>query len=185
LRERFGIPIRLRFYEVPELEKIVTRAAGLLDLDLTEDGALEIAKRSRGTPRVAVRLLRRVRDFATVAGAERIDAIEADAALNRLEVDQRGLDAMDRRYLNCIARDFEGGPVGVDTIAASLSEQRDAIEDIIEPYLIQQALLQRTPRGRVLTRQGYEHLGMVAPKAKQAQIEMLPLEDGAEDSGDV
>ncbi len=177
LRERFGIPIRLQFYEVAELEQIVTRAAGLLGLDLTDDGALEIAKRSRGTPRVAVRLLRRVRDFATVAGADRIDAVKADAALNRLEVDQRGLDAMDRRYLNCIAKDFEGGPVGVETIAASLSEQRDAIEDIIEPYLIQQALLQRTPRGRVLTRLGYEHLGLVAPKptpARMAQIELLP-----------
>ena len=195
LRERFGIPIRLQFYEVAELEQIVTRAAGLLGLDLTDDGALEIAKRSRGTPRVAVRLLRRVRDFATVAGADRIDAVKADAALNRLEVDQRGLDAMDRRYLNCIAKDFEGGPVGVETIAASLSEQRDAIEDIIEPYLIQQALLQRTPRGRVLTRLGYEHLGLVAPKptpARMAQIELLPLgsdDDNGEDdetgSGDV
>jgi Holliday junction DNA helicase RuvB len=189
LRERFGIPIRLRFYEVAELEQIVTRAAGLLDLNLTEDGALEIAKRSRGTPRVAVRLLRRVRDFATVAGAERIDAVKADAALNRLEVDQRGLDAMDRRYLNCIARDFEGGPVGVETIAASLSEQRDAIEDIIEPYLIQQAFLQRTPRGRVLTRFGYEHLGLMVPKSSQTQIELLPLaqddNSGAEIAEDV
>ena len=195
LRERFGIPIRLQFYEVAELEQIVTRAAGLLGLDLTDDGALEIAKRSRGTPRVAVRLLRRVRDFATVAGADRIDAVKADAALNRLEVDQRGLDAMDRRYLNCIAKDFEGGPVGVETIAASLSEQRDAIEDIIEPYLIQQALLQRTPRGRVLTRLGYEHRGLVAPKptpARMAQIELLPPgsgdnngEDDDAGSGDV
>ena len=195
LRERFGIPIRLQFYEEAELEQIVTRAAGLLGLNLTDDGALEIAKRSRGTPRVAVRLLRRVRDFATVAGSDRIDAVKADAALNRLEVDQRGLDAMDRRYLNCIAKDFEGGPVGVETIAASLSEQRDAIEDIIEPYLIQQALLQRTPRGRVLTRLGYEHLGLVAPKptpARMAQIELLPPgsddnngEDDDAGSGDV
>jgi Holliday junction DNA helicase RuvB len=187
LRERFGIPIRLQFYEVEELEQIVTRAAGLLGLDLSDDGALEIAKRSRGTPRVAVRLLRRVRDFATVAGADRIDAVKADAALNRLEVDQRGLDAMDRRYLNCIARDFEGGPVGVETIAASLSEQRDAIEDIIEPYLIQQALLQRTPRGRVLTRSGHEHLGLAAPKptpARMAQIELLPLGSGDNNSED-
>ncbi|MDP7546851.1 MAG: Holliday junction branch migration DNA helicase RuvB [Alphaproteobacteria bacterium] len=192
LRERFGIPIRLQFYEVAELEQIVTRAAGLLELNLADDGALEIAKRSRGTPRVAVRLLRRVRDFATVAGADRIDAVKADAALNRLEVDQRGLDAMDRRYLTCIARDFDGGPVGVETIAASLSEQRDAIEDIIEPYLIQQAFLQRTPRGRVLTRFGYEHLGLVVPKAAQTQIELLPLdpdgnngEDGEAERGDV
>jgi holliday junction DNA helicase RuvB len=185
LRERFGIPIRLRFYEVAELEQIVARAAGLLDLNLTDDGALEIAKRSRGTPRVAVRLLRRVRDFATVAGADRIDAVKADAALNRLEVDDRGLDAMDRRYLSCIARDFEGGPVGVETIAASLSEQRDAIEDIIEPYLIQQAFLQRTPRGRVLTRFGYEHLGLVAPKPSLAQIELLPLEPNENNGEDV
>lgn len=186
LRERFGIPIRLQFYEVAELEQIVTRAAGLLNLDLTEDGALEVAKRSRGTPRVAVRLLRRVRDFATVAGADQIDAVKADAALNRLEVDQRGLDAMDRRYLNCIARDFEGGPVGVETIAASLSEQRDAIEDIIEPYLIQQALLQRTPRGRVLTRAGYEHLGLAAPNptpARMAQIDLLSLASGDDEAG--
>ncbi|MFP6708820.1 MAG: Holliday junction branch migration DNA helicase RuvB [Alphaproteobacteria bacterium] len=177
LRERFGIPIRLRFYEVVELEQIVTRAAGLLDMDLSEDGALEIAKRSRGTPRVAVRLLRRVRDFATVAGAARIDAVKADAALNRLEVDQRGLDAMDRRYLTCIAQDFDGGPVGVETMAASLSEQRDAIEDIIEPYLIQQALLQRTSRGRVLTRHGYAHLGLNPPRPAREQNE-LPLIEG-------
>jgi Holliday junction DNA helicase RuvB len=177
LRERFGIPIRLRFYEVAELEQIVTRAAGLLDMDLSEDGALEIAKRSRGTPRVAVRLLRRVRDFATVAGAARIDAVKADAALNRLEVDQRGLDAMDRRYLTCIAQDFDGGPVGVETMAASLSEQRDAIEDIIEPYLIQQALLQRTSRGRVLTRHGYAHLGLKPPRPAREQNE-LPLIEG-------
>ena len=184
LRERFGIPIRLRFYEVAELEQIVARAAGLLDLNLTDDGALEIAKRSRGTPRVAVRLLRRVRDFATVAGADQIDAVKADAALNRLEVDQRGLDAMDRRYLNCIARNFNGGPVGVETIAASLSEQRDAIEDIIEPYLIQQAFLQRTPRGRVLTRHGYEHLGLNAPKQTPAQAELLPLNDAESNDGE-
>jgi Holliday junction DNA helicase RuvB len=170
---------------VAELEQIVTRAAGLLALDLSEDGALEIAKRSRGTPRVAVRLLRRVRDFATVAGATRIDAVKADAALNRLEVDQRGLDAMDRRYLTCIAEDFDGGPVGVETMAASLSEQRDAIEDIIEPYLIQQALLQRTPRGRVLTRHGYAHLGLNPPRSGQERTEFpqteLPLIEG-EDS---
>ena len=177
LRERFGIPIRLRFYKVAELEKIITRAASLLDMDLSNDGAAEIANRSRGTPRVAVRLLRRVRDFATVAGAGRIDAVKADAALNRLEVAQRGLDAMDRRYLTCIASDFDGGPVGVETIAASLSEQRDTIEDIIEPYLIQQAFLQRTPRGRVLTRFGYEHLGLNVPKQTHKQIELLLPDD--------
>ena len=149
----------------------------ILELDVTEEGALEIAKRSRGTPRVAGRLLRRVRDFATVAGAARIDAVKADAALNRLEVDQRGLDAMDRRYLTCIAQDFDGGPVGVETMAASLSEQRDAIEEIIEPYLIQQALLQRTPRGRVLTRHGYAHLGLNPPRPVREQNE-LPLIEG-------
>ncbi|MDP6343761.1 MAG: Holliday junction branch migration DNA helicase RuvB, partial [Alphaproteobacteria bacterium] len=183
LRERFGIPIRLNFYEVDELESIVRRGARLLELDLTGDGALEIAKRSRGTPRVAVRLLRRVRDFATVAGADRIDAVKADAALNRLEVDQRGLDAMDRRYLGCIAEDFSGGPVGVETLAASLSEQRDAIEEIIEPYLIQQALLQRTPRGRVLTRHGYAHLGLAVPDGMDQQLRMLAI-DEAEGDGD-
>ena len=130
---------------------------------------------TRGTPRVAVRLLRRVRDFATVAGASTVDAAQADAALTRLDVDQRGLDAMDRRYLGCIARDFEGGPVGVETLAASLSEQRDAIEEIIEPFLIQQGFLQRTPRGRVLTRSGYAHLGLAVPAARPAeQFPLLP-----------
>ena len=184
LRERFGIPIRLRLYGVSELEQIVTRAAGLFGMDLTNDGASEIAKRSRGTPRIAIRLLRRVRDFVTVAGKERIDATTANNALNRLEVDQRGLDSMDRRYLNCIAHDFDGGPVGVETMAASLSEQREAIEDIIEPYLIQQAFMQRTPRGRVLTRFGYEHLGLIAPKHTHDQAELLPREfnEGADNA---
>ena len=176
LRERFGIPIRLRFYEVSELEKIIARAASLLHMDLLADGATEIAMRSRGTPRVAVRLLRRVRDFSTVAGAEQIDAVKADAALNRLEVDQSGLDAMDRRYLTCIASDFSGGPVGVETIASSLTEQRDTIEDIIEPYLIQRAFLQRTPRVRMLTRSGYEHIGLTAPKQIPEKTELLPLD---------
>lgn len=179
LRERFGIPFRMNFYEVIELEQIVARASDLMEMDLTNDGATEIANRSRGTPRIAIRLLRRVRDFISVSGAARIDAENAHLALNRLEVDQRGLDSMDRRYLNCIAHDFDGGPVGIETLAASLSEERDAIEDIIEPYLIQQAFLQRTPRGRVLTRFGYEHLGLNAPKQIQAQIELLCSDDEA------
>jgi Holliday junction DNA helicase RuvB len=173
LRERFGIPIRLNFYEVHELEEIVARASLLLDVELTADGAAEIAKRSRGTPRIAVRLLRRVRDFAAVAGADRIDAVKADAALDRLEVDRRGLDAMDRRYLSTIAESFGGGPVGVETIAAALSEPRDALEEIIEPYLVQQGLLQRTPRGRLLTGAAFEHLGLPVPRPVLAQMDLL------------
>jgi holliday junction DNA helicase RuvB len=173
LRDRFGIPIRLKFYEPAELEEIVRRGARLLGVELSDDGAREIARRSRGTPRVAVRLLRRVRDFAAVAGERAIDRGAADAALLRLEVDGRGLDAMDRRYLGCIARDFGGGPVGVDTLAAALSEPRDAIEEIIEPYLIQQALLQRTPRGRALTRAAFEHLGLAVPKGGPPQLDLL------------
>jgi len=173
LRDRFGIPIRLKFYEPHELEEIVRRGARLLGVELSDDGAREVARRSRGTPRVAVRLLRRVRDFAAVAGVRAIDVAAADAALLRLEVDRRGLDAMDRRYLGCIARDFGGGPVGVDTLAAALSEPRDAIEEIIEPYLIQQALLQRTPRGRALTRAAFEHLGLPVPKGGPPQLDFL------------
>ena len=181
LRDRFGIPVRLNFYEPAELEEIVRRGASLLELPLEEDGAREIAHRSRGTPRVALRLLRRVRDFATVADADIIDALKADAALNRLEVDNRGLDAMDRRYLECIAVSFSGGPVGVETLAASLSEQRDTIEEIIEPFLIQQGLLQRTSRGRMLTPLGYQHLGLKAPAASAAQTQLdLPV-DGDND----
>jgi Holliday junction resolvasome RuvABC ATP-dependent DNA helicase subunit len=154
LRDRFGIPVRLNFYTVEELELIVRRGARILGLPMSDDGALEIARRARGTPRIAGRLLRRVRDFATVAGAGEVTRRIADEALTRLEVDSLGLDALDRRYLNMIARNFGGGPVGVETIAAGLSEPRDAIEDIIEPYLIQQGFLQRTPRiaGRLLRR---------------------------------
>ncbi|MDP6708594.1 MAG: Holliday junction branch migration DNA helicase RuvB [Alphaproteobacteria bacterium] len=180
LRERFGIPIRLNFYAVEELEQIVSRGSRLLDVELTADGASEIAKRSRGTPRVSVRLLRRVRDFAAVAGADVIDAVKADAALNRLEVDHRGLDAMDRRYLSTIAGNFGGGPVGVETIAASLSEPRDAIEEIIEPYLVQQGLLQRTPRGRLLTRAAFEHLGLPTPRPLMAQMDLLADADAGD-----
>lgn len=164
LRDRFGIPTRLEFYTVEELEQIVSRGARLLGLPMSKDGAVEVARRARGTPRIAGRLLRRVRDFATVAGAEIVDRKVADAALTRLEVDSLGLDSLDRRYLGMIARNFGGGPVGIETIAAGLSEPRDAIEDIIEPYLIQQGFIQRTPRGRVLTRTAWEHLGLNAPE---------------------
>jgi len=181
LRDRFGIPVRLNYYNVEELEEIVRRGARLLDVELTDDGAREIARRSRGTPRVAVRLLRRVRDFATVAGATEVDALKADAALTRLEVDKLGLDGMDRRYLSCIANDFGGGPVGVETLSASLSEQRDAIEDIIEPFLIQQGLMQRTPRGRLLTRGGFAHLGLDMPKAVAQQLDLMAGDPGGDE----
>jgi Holliday junction DNA helicase RuvB len=173
LRERFGIPLRLNFYNTGELEEIVRRGAGVLGFDLAPDGATEIARRSRGTPRVAGRLLRRVRDFAAVAKSGRVDARLADQALTRLEVDSIGLDAMDRRYLRAIAEDYGGGPVGVETMAAALSEQRDTIEDAIEPYLIQQGLLQRSPRGRMLTLNGYRHLGLTPSSQTQAQLELL------------
>ena len=163
LRERFGIPIRLDFYGVPELEEIVRRGARLLALPLTAEGAHEIARRARGTPRVAGRLLRRVRDFASVEGAAAVDAKLADGALAQLEVDGRGLDALDHRYLRCIAVNYGGGPVGIETLAAALSEPRDAIEEIIEPYLLQQGFIARTPRGRVLTAGAFAHLGMPAP----------------------
>ncbi|MDF1599484.1 Holliday junction branch migration DNA helicase RuvB [Mesorhizobium sp. YIM 152430] len=164
LRDRFGIPVRLDFYTVEELEKIVSRGARILSLPMSEDGAVEIARRARGTPRIAGRLLRRVRDFASVAGAEIVDRKTADAALTRLEVDALGLDNLDRRYLSMIATNFGGGPVGIETIAAGLSEPRDAIEDIIEPYLIQRGFIQRTPRGRMLTANAWRHLGLEAPR---------------------
>lgn len=174
LRERFGIPQRLQFYLPEELEEIVRRGARVLDFSLTPDGAAEIARRSRGTPRVAGRLLRRVRDFAAVAGTSTVDAEAADSALQRLEVDARGLDAMDRRYLQCIAEHYGGGPVGAETLAAALSEQRDVIEDVIEPYLLQQGFLQRTPRGRLLTPGGFGHLGLEPPATLVAQLDLLP-----------
>lgn len=167
LRERFGIPLRLQFYEPEDLQKILSRAASKLDMPLTPEGAGEIARRARGTPRVAGRLLRRVRDFAIVGGHKAIDAKAADEALMRLEVDRMGFDAMDRRYLACIAENYGGGPVGVETLGAALSEQRDVLEEVIEPYLIQQGLLQRTPRGRMLTEAGYRHLGLAAPAERQ------------------
>ena len=167
LRDRFGIPVRLHFYTVDELQKVVTRAAALLDLDIAPDGAAEVAKRSRGTPRIAGRLLRRVRDFANVAGETTVHAKVADAALNRLEVDALGLDAMDRRYLTMIADIYKGGPVGVETLAAGLSEPRDTIEEVIEPYLIQLGLVARTARGRCLNAGGWKHLGLTPPSDLQ------------------
>jgi len=171
LRERFGIPMRIQFYSADQLQRIVVRGARLLNLALTADGAAEIARRSRGTPRVAGRLLRRVRDFAAVDGARKVDAKTADAALKRLEVDKRGLDAMDRRYLGCIADKFGGGPVGIETMAAALSEQPDTIEEVIEPYLIQQGFLMRTPRGRALAVEAYRHLGLAEPdEVRQLQL---------------
>ena len=178
LRDRFGIPIRLEFYTVEELQAIVTRGARILGLPLTEDGAEEIARRARGTPRIAGRLLRRVRDFASVAGAGEVTRAIADAALSRLEVDALGLDQLDRRYLSMIVENFGGGPVGIETIAAALSEPRDAIEDIIEPYLIQQGFIQRTPRGRVLAAKAWKHLGLQAPKdLNQMQISLFQEEE--------
>ncbi|WP_066557903.1 Holliday junction branch migration DNA helicase RuvB [Croceicoccus bisphenolivorans] len=163
LRDRFGIPVRLNFYTVAELEHVVTRGARLLGLAIDPDGATEIARRARGTPRVAGRLLRRVRDFAEVAGSATITRKIADNALTRLEVDSLGLDAMDRRYLNMIADIYKGGPVGVETLAAGLSEPRDTIEEVIEPYLIQLGLVARTARGRCLNDRGWAHLGLTPP----------------------
>ena len=177
LRDRFGIPVRLNFYTVEELEFIVRRGARILGLPMSDDGALEVARRARGTPRIAGRLLRRVRDFAVVAEAETVTAKIADAALNRLEVDSIGLDQLDRRYLDQIARNFGGGPVGIETIAAALSEPRDAIEDIIEPFLIQQGFIQRTPRGRVMTANAWKHVGLEAP-AMLTAAQMGLFEDG-------
>jgi Holliday junction DNA helicase RuvB len=167
LRDRFGIPVRLQFYTVDELERVVARAAGLLDLAIAPDGAREVARRSRGTPRIAGRLLRRVRDFANVAGAPIVDAAVADAALNRLEVDALGLDAMDRRYLAMIADVYRGGPVGVETLAAGLSEPRDTVEEVIEPYLIQIGMIARTARGRCLNGLAWRHLGLEPPQGSQ------------------
>ena len=172
LRERFGIPLRMNFYTADELETIVRRGARILGCPMADDGSVEIARRSRGTPRVAGRLLRRVRDFAVVADTLPITRAIADGALTRLGVDQAGLDAMDRRYLACIAENYGGGPVGVETLAAALSEQRDTIEEVIEPYLLQQGLLQRTPRGRVLAVAGYRHLGLV-PELRGEQLDLL------------
>jgi Holliday junction DNA helicase RuvB len=182
LRDRFGIPLRLIFYTPAELELIVTRGATLLGMHLTHDGAAEIARRSRGTPRVAGRLLRRVRDFAAVAGTSPIDRADADAALTRLEVDRVGLDAMDRRYLRRIAEHHAGGPVGVETLAAALAEARDTLEDVIEPFLIQEGLVLRTSRGRMLGEPGWRHLGLPIPPREPGQLDLL-RESGTPASG--
>ena len=165
LRDRFGIPLRLVFYTPEELRQIIVRGARLLGLHLTDAGAAEVAGRSRGTPRIAGRLLRRVRDFAVVQGDTPVDRAVADAALNRLEVDRLGLDAMDRRYLRRIAEHHSGGPVGVETLAAALAEARDTLEDVVEPYLIQEGLVLRTSRGRMLGEPGWKHLDLKPPRS--------------------
>jgi Holliday junction DNA helicase RuvB len=163
LRDRFGIVARLEFYNVDELTRIVTRSARLLEVDIEEPGAREIASRSRGTPRISNRLLRRVRDFAEVRAKGRVTQDVADAALKMLDVDAAGLDIMDRKLLQAVIDKFDGGPVGVDNLAAAISEERDTIEDVLEPYLIQQGYLQRTPRGRVATVTAYRHFGLAQP----------------------
>jgi Holliday junction DNA helicase RuvB len=170
LRDRFGIPVRLNFYTVEELERVVARGASKLGVDIDGAGAREIARRSRGTPRVAGRLLRRVRDFAHVAGEGTVTAEVADKALTRLEVDSLGLDAMDRRYLTMIADIYRGGPVGVETLAAGLAEPRDTIEDVVEPFLIQLGLVARTARGRCLNDGGWKHLGLAPPSGSQTGL---------------
>jgi Holliday junction DNA helicase RuvB len=173
LRDRFGIPLRLVFYTSAELTRIVARMAQLLGMDLTLEGAAEIARRSRGTPRIAGRLTRRIRDFAAVAGLREIDRAAADAALVRLEVDQAGLDAMDRRYLLRLAEHHGGGPVGVETLAAALAEARDTLEDVVEPYLIQEGFLVRTSRGRMLGDLGWRHLDESPPQKRDIQPDLL------------
>lgn len=178
LRDRFGIPVRLNFYTVEELEKIVKRAARVMGIGIGDDGANEIARRARGTPRISGRLLRRVRDFAIVDGVSTITRALADKALGFLDVDSIGLDQMDRKYLSMVAQNFGGGPVGIETIAAALSEPRDAIEEIIEPYLIQQGFLQRTPRGRLLTDHAFRHLGLAAPQRAPAQFGLFSDPEG-------
>lgn len=173
LRDRFGIPLKLNFYDIDDLKTVISRAAALLKIGMTEDGAEEIAKRSRGTPRIAVRLLKRVRDFAEADKQKSISQKVADSALLKLEVDALGLDGADRRYLRFIAEHYMGGPVGIETIAAGLSEQRDVIEETIEPYLIQTGFIQRTPRGRMLTHGAFKHIGLTAPKQFSSQMELL------------
>jgi len=175
LRERFGIPLRLDFYSHEDLKKIVLRGAGLLNISMSDDGAMEIAKRSRGTPRIAGRLLRRVRDFGAVAAQKIIDAKISDLALKRLDVDDFGLDAFDRRYLNCIVKNYGGGPVGADTLAAALSEERDTIEEVVEPFLLKLGFLQRTPRGRIISQRGYKYLGVKMPSKQMKQYELLDV----------
>jgi Holliday junction DNA helicase RuvB len=178
LRDRFGIPLRLEFYDTDELMQIVNRTARLLDMRLEEQAAEEIARRARGTPRVAGRLTRRVRDFSHANGNASMSRADVHNALTRLDVDESGLDSMDRRYLKCITENYGGGPVGVDTISAALSEQRDMIEDVIEPYLLQQGFIQRTPRGRCISAKGYLHLGLEPSKAQTAAITDSSTQDG-------
>ena len=173
LRERFGIPLRLDFYSHEDLKKIVLRGAHLLNINISEDGAMEIAKRSRGTPRIAGRLLRRVRDFGAVSDKKIIDSAISDNALKRLDVDDFGLDNFDRRYLNCIIKNYGGGPVGADTLAAALSEERDTIEEVVEPFLLKLGFLQRTPRGRIISPLGYKYLGIKAPAKSSKQFDLL------------
>ncbi len=179
LRDRFGIPIRLEFYSVEDLTRIVERGARVLSVAIDGDGALEIARRARGTPRIAGRLLRRVRDFADHGGAPAITAPVADEALTRLDVDQRGFDGLDHRYLRTIAVHFEGGPVGIETVAAALSEPKDALEDIVEPYLIQQGFVKRTPRGRVLMPIAFTHLGLTPPLLEPEPMDLFTGLNGA------
>ncbi len=166
LRDRFGIPLKLNFYSIEELKKIVIRDASILGIEISDGGALEIAKRSRGTPRIAIRLLKRVRDFASNANATEVDQELANSSLNRLEIDSQGLDSSDLDYLQFIAVNYQGGPVGIETIAAGLSEEKDSIEDTIESYLIQRGFVQRTPRGRVLTKIAFKHLGLELEEIK-------------------
>lgn len=169
LRDRFGVPVRLEFYDEDELGSIVTRNAAKFGINATPEGAREVARRARGTPRVAGRLLRRVRDFAEAEEAEQITAEVADRALRRLEVDEIGLDSLDRRYLKALTESFAGGPVGVETLAAAIAEARDALEDVVEPFLIQQGFIQRTPRGRVAAPRAWDHLGLPAPRTGDGQ----------------
>ncbi|MBR1825885.1 MAG: Holliday junction branch migration DNA helicase RuvB [Alphaproteobacteria bacterium] len=179
LRERFGIPMRLDFYSHEDLKKIVLRGAHLLNIEISDSGAMEIAKRSRGTPRIAGRLLRRVRDFGAVSDKQIIDEQISDMALRRLDVDDFGLDNFDRRYLNCIINNYGGGPVGADTLAAALSEERDTIEEVVEPFLLKLGFLQRTPRGRVISQLGYKYLGIKMPQKQTKQYDLLSeAEDG-------
>lgn len=173
LRDRFGVPVRLEFYDTAELASIVDRGAAKLGAAMTQDGAMEIARRARGTPRIAGRLLRRVRDFAEADGTERIDAAAADRALRRLEVDEIGLDSLDRRYLRVLIEGFAGGPAGVETLAAACAEARDALEDVVEPFLIQQGFIQRTPRGRVAAPRAWTHLGFQPPRTLSAAPDLF------------
>lgn len=175
LRERFGIPLRLDFYSEADLKKIVQRGAKLLNIEISDDGAAEIAKRSRGTPRIAGRLLRRVRDFGAVSEQKVIDSHISDMALKRLDVDDFGLDNFDRRYLQCIVKNYGGGPVGADTLAAALSEERDTIEEVVEPFLLKLGFLQRTPRGRIISQLGYKYLGVKMPAKQTKQYELLEV----------